>query len=163
MYVWLLKLFSFLLAVKPWYLYEEVLSVERQIFNCRHGKKKKAKTGRIRRTRTRTRTTTRTEAQPRAPQKEWNTWYGHGCIQGHLDIRVLFKRWHLLKRHLKLKLQISKHHQQQKNWTFEVSMRLNREPLCFICCFFFLWFLWIKWKKKKLNKLPKAFREHVLK
>ncbi|XP_041831440.1 TATA box-binding protein-associated factor RNA polymerase I subunit B isoform X2 [Melanotaenia boesemani] len=57
-FVWLLQLFSFILDVKPYYLYEEVLEVERKVFGAKHamypkGKKKK------RRTETRTGTSSR--------------------------------------------------------------------------------------------------------
>ncbi|XP_041814754.1 TATA box-binding protein-associated factor RNA polymerase I subunit B isoform X2 [Chelmon rostratus] len=56
-FVWLLQLFSFLLDVKPAYLYEEVLRVERRVISSKMPKK------------TRTRTRTRTRDQPRTPQR----------------------------------------------------------------------------------------------
>uniref|UniRef100_UPI0037E73436 TATA box-binding protein-associated factor RNA polymerase I subunit B n=1 Tax=Semicossyphus pulcher TaxID=241346 RepID=UPI0037E73436 len=59
MFVWVLQLFSFLLDVKPAYLYEEVLMVERRVFS--------SKTPR------RTRTKTRTRAESRTPQRERDT------------------------------------------------------------------------------------------
>ncbi|XP_076613267.1 TATA box-binding protein-associated factor RNA polymerase I subunit B isoform X2 [Chaetodon auriga] len=59
-FVWLLQLFSFLLDVKPAYLYEEVLRVERRVFS---GKTPKT-------TGTRTRTRTRTRGQPRRGEDE---------------------------------------------------------------------------------------------
>lgn len=49
-FIWLLQLFGFLLDVKPAYLYEEVLKVERRVFS--------------RNTQTRTRTRTRIRDKP---------------------------------------------------------------------------------------------------
>ena len=55
--MWLLQLFSFLLDVKPAYLYEEVLKVERRAIN--------SKTHRRKRRRTRAKTPAETKAKTR--------------------------------------------------------------------------------------------------
>ncbi|XP_044024103.1 TATA box-binding protein-associated factor RNA polymerase I subunit B isoform X2 [Siniperca chuatsi] len=83
-FVWLLQLFSFLLDVKPAYLYEEVLRVERRVVGsktprttattgpqtrtaARTRTRTETRTGA--RTRTRAQTRTRTRAQTRTPQR----------------------------------------------------------------------------------------------
>ncbi|KAM6992110.1 TATA box-binding protein-associated factor RNA polymerase I subunit B [Tautogolabrus adspersus] len=62
-FVWLLQLFSFLLDVKPGYLYEEVLSVERRVFSDKSPRRRK----------TGTRAETRTRARPGTPQRARET------------------------------------------------------------------------------------------
>ncbi|XP_070782239.1 TATA box-binding protein-associated factor RNA polymerase I subunit B [Enoplosus armatus] len=61
-FVWLLQLFSFLLDVKPAYLYEEVLMVERRVIGSKIPKRSKG-------TKTGTETSIRTRAQARTPQR----------------------------------------------------------------------------------------------
>ena len=63
MFVWLLQLFGFLLDVKPAYLYEEVLKVERRAIDSKTHQRKK------RRTRTKTKTKTKTRARTQGDKK----------------------------------------------------------------------------------------------
>ncbi|XP_049914730.1 TATA box-binding protein-associated factor RNA polymerase I subunit B isoform X1 [Epinephelus moara] len=60
-FVWLLQLFCFMLDVKPAYLYEEVLRVERRVVG--------SKTPRRRKRRTKTRTETRARSKSRTPPR----------------------------------------------------------------------------------------------
>ncbi|XP_051265533.1 TATA box-binding protein-associated factor RNA polymerase I subunit B [Dicentrarchus labrax] len=62
-FVWLLQLFCFLLDVKPAFLYEEVLKVERRVINSTAARSPETKTG----------TRTRTRAQRRTPQRGQET------------------------------------------------------------------------------------------
>lgn len=74
-FVWLLQLFCFLLDVKPAYLYEEVLRVERRAFGGKTPRRRKTRattrteTRTRTRSETRTRTETRTRAEHRTPQR----------------------------------------------------------------------------------------------
>ncbi|XP_044232812.1 TATA box-binding protein-associated factor RNA polymerase I subunit B isoform X1 [Thunnus albacares] len=67
-FVWLLQLFSFLLDVKPAYLYEEVLTVERRVLGS-----KTQQTENPWKRMTRTRTRTRTRTSPRIQRRERET------------------------------------------------------------------------------------------
>ncbi|XP_019110221.2 TATA box-binding protein-associated factor RNA polymerase I subunit B isoform X2 [Larimichthys crocea] len=64
MFVWLLKLFSFLLDVKPASLYEEVLRVERRVFGSRTPWRKTET-----KTETKTKTKTKTKCRPKTKTK----------------------------------------------------------------------------------------------
>ncbi|XP_018544251.1 TATA box-binding protein-associated factor RNA polymerase I subunit B [Lates calcarifer] len=69
-FVWMLQLFSFLLDVKPAYLYEEVLTVERRVFGGKtplNGNVRRK--GRKTRTEARTETRSRSRSDTRTPQR----------------------------------------------------------------------------------------------